>query len=135
MSGFVFLNGSSRLPCRKMEPTDAITLPSPQPPSVRKGLVLLILVNKVVFKFRFEDFPGGPVVKNLPANSGDTGLSPFPCGIRMIPHAMGLHITEPVHSRAQALQEELPRALPTTVRSPRTSTGKQPRLAATRESL
>ena len=69
MSGFVFLNGSSRLPCRKMEPTDAITLPSPQPPSVRKGLVLLILVNKVVFKFRFEDFPGGPVVKNLPANS------------------------------------------------------------------
>ena len=78
MSGFVFLNGSSRLPSREMEPTDAITLPSPQPPSVRKGLVLLILVNKVVFKFRFEDFPGGPVVKNLPANSGDTGLSPGP---------------------------------------------------------
>ena len=22
-----------------------------------------------------EDFPGGPVVKNLPANAGDTGLS------------------------------------------------------------
>ena len=25
-----------------------------------------------------RDFPGGPVVKNLPANSGDTGLSPGP---------------------------------------------------------
>ena len=24
----------------------------------------------------FRDFPGGTVVKNLPANAGDTGLSP-----------------------------------------------------------
>jgi len=24
------------------------------------------------------DFPGGPVVKNLPANAGDTGLIPDP---------------------------------------------------------
>ena len=24
------------------------------------------------------DFPGGPVVKNLPANAGDTGLIPGP---------------------------------------------------------
>ena len=25
-----------------------------------------------------EDFPGGPVVKNRPANAGDTGLTPGP---------------------------------------------------------
>ena len=28
--------------------------------------------------YGFEDFPGGAVVKNLPANAGDTGLSPGP---------------------------------------------------------
>ena len=26
----------------------------------------------------FKDFPGGAVVKNLPANAGDTGSSPGP---------------------------------------------------------
>ena len=26
----------------------------------------------------YEDFPGGAVVKNLPANAGDTGSSPGP---------------------------------------------------------
>ena len=34
------------------------------------------------FKYRqdkqFQDFPGGAVVKNLPANAGDTGSSPGP---------------------------------------------------------
>ena len=33
------------------------------------------------------DFPGGPVVKNLPANSGNMGLISGP-GTK-IPHAMG----------------------------------------------
>ena len=28
--------------------------------------------------FNFRDFPGGAVVKNLPANAGDKGLSPGP---------------------------------------------------------
>ena len=28
------------------------------------------------FKNLKEDFPGGPVVKNLPANAGDMGSSP-----------------------------------------------------------
>ena len=27
-------------------------------------------------KIQFVGFPGGPVVKNLPANAGDTGLIP-----------------------------------------------------------
>ena len=33
------------------------------------------------------DFPGGPVVKNLPSNAGDTGLIPG-WGTK-IPHAVG----------------------------------------------
>ena len=33
------------------------------------------------------DFPGGPVVKNLPANAGDVDLIPDPGS--MIPHAAG----------------------------------------------
>ena len=31
-----------------------------------------------------RDFPGGAVVKNLPANAGDTGLSPGPGGSHML---------------------------------------------------
>ena len=27
-----------------------------------------------VHTFKFRDFPGGPVVRNLPANAGDTSL-------------------------------------------------------------
>ena len=29
-----------------------------------------------VFKKYWEDFPGGPVVTNMPANAGDTGSIP-----------------------------------------------------------
>ena len=36
--------------------------------------------------FCLEDFPGGPVIENLPPNSGDTGLIPGQ-GTK-IPHAM-----------------------------------------------
>ena len=32
--------------------------------------------RKEIIKVRAEDFPGGAVVKNLPANAGDTGSSP-----------------------------------------------------------
>ena len=31
----------------------------------------------------YPDFPGGPVVKNLPANAGDMGLIPGPGGYCM----------------------------------------------------
>ena len=31
-----------------------------------------------------RDFPGGTVVKNLPANAGDTGSSPGPGGSHML---------------------------------------------------
>ena len=34
------------------------------------------VVRVILLKHEAEDFPGGAVVKNLPANAGDTGLSP-----------------------------------------------------------
>ena len=34
--------------------------------------------EKHSLKTDFWDFPGGAVVKNLPANAGDTGVSPGP---------------------------------------------------------
>ena len=57
--------------------------------------MVIILVNKTVVHWKFATrvdltcshhkkilkfwgFPGGAVVKNLPANAGDTGLSPGP---------------------------------------------------------
>ena len=36
------------------------------------------LKQNVSFKRGGQGFPGGAVVKNLPANAGDTGLSPGP---------------------------------------------------------
>ena len=35
-------------------------------------------VQTIVFKIGSRDFPGGAVVKNPPANAGDTGSSPGP---------------------------------------------------------
>jgi len=67
----------------------------------------------------FEDFPGGLVVKNLPANSGDTGSIPdlgrfhVPCGN----WAHMPQLLKPIYPRACALQWEA-----TVTRSPSTST-------------
>ena len=33
----------------------------------------------LLYKIQVEDFPGGAVVKNPPANAGDTGSSPGSC--------------------------------------------------------
>ena len=55
------------------------------------------------------DFPGGPVVKNLPSNEGDTGS--IPVQGNKSPHAMmqleSLHAatTEPLRSRALELRQ------------------------------
>ena len=38
----------------------------------------------VVKTLHFRDFPGGAVVKNPPANAGDTGSSPGPGGSHML---------------------------------------------------
>ena len=35
----------------------------------------------------FRDFPGGPVVKDLPSSAGDTG--PIPVQGSKVPHAQG----------------------------------------------
>ena len=58
-----------------------------------------------------RDFPGGPVVKNLPSNAGDTGLIPGQGS--KIPHAKQLSphtaTTEPTarNGRPGLLQEDL----------------------------
>ena len=41
--------------------------------------------EKALKRKRYRDFPGGAVVKNLPANAGDTGSSPGP---GRFPHAV-----------------------------------------------
>ena len=45
--------------------------------SIRKDIIKLNL-TKLTLKHRFEDFLGGAVVKNPPANAGDTGSNPGP---------------------------------------------------------
>ena len=40
--------------------------------------------NVIILKDMEKDFPGGPVVKNLPANEGDMGLSPGPERFHML---------------------------------------------------
>ena len=70
-----------------------------------------------------QDFLGGPVVKNLPSNAGDTGLI---CGWgTKIPHAAGqlsprATTTEPVHSRAR--KPQLERSPCAAMKSPRITT-------------
>ena len=38
----------------------------------------IIHFSKIIHKKQTQDFPGGAVVKNPPANAGDMGLSPGP---------------------------------------------------------
>ena len=57
------------------------------------------------------NFPGGPVVKNPPANSGDTGSIPGQ-GTRshmpMYNEARATQLLKPVYPRAHAPQQEKP---------------------------
>ena len=46
------------------------------------------------------DFPGGPVVKNLPANAGDMGSIPGPRGFPM-PHSNNASVLELLKSMLQ----------------------------------
>ena len=56
-----------------------------------------------------RDFPGGTVVKNLPANAGDTGSSPC-LGRSRVPQLLSpcATTTEARMPRAHALQQEKP---------------------------
>ena len=49
--------------------------------------IALCLKNKIdtLIKISFGGFPGGAVVKNLPANAGDMGSSPGPGRSHMPP--------------------------------------------------
>ena len=42
----------------------------------KKAGVAILISDKTDFKIKTRGFPGAAVVKNLPANVGDTGLSP-----------------------------------------------------------
>ena len=41
-----------------------------------KGTILGWLCNTQILKKQKQDFPGGPVVKNLPSNTGEVGSIP-----------------------------------------------------------
>ena len=43
-----------------------------------------VLINLLLKKKKKRDFPGGAMVKNLPANAGDMGSSPGPGGSHML---------------------------------------------------
>ena len=91
-------------------------------------------------------FPGGSVVKNIPANARDMGLIPgwedFTCSKATKSCASQL-LSQPLSCNYQAQVPQLLKpSCPcsatreaTTMRSPTTAAGKQPLLAATRENL
>ena len=62
-----------------------------------------------IYKRLYKDFSGGPEVKNLPTNAGDTGLIPSPRP--KIPHAMeqlSPHALEPMlRNKRSHLSEKL----------------------------
>ena len=69
------------------------------------------------------DFPGGTVVKNLPANAGDMGSSPGPGRSYMlwsnsarVPQVLSLHTTT---TEAHVPRAHAPRQEATAMRSPR----------------
>ena len=71
-------------------------------------------------KKHIQDFPGGTVVKNLPANAGDTGSSPGP-GRSHTPRNNEAHAPQllSLRSRGHKLQLLSPRATTTEARIPR----------------
>ena len=74
---------------------------------------LTLLPYPILQESLYWDFPGGPVVENLPSNAVDTGLIPGQ-GTK-IPHAAGqlslcATTTEPMRSGARMPQLESPRA-------------------------
>ena len=44
----------------------------------KESTIAKVILEMKAWKLNIWDFPGGPVVKNSPANSGDTGLIPGP---------------------------------------------------------
>ena len=71
-------------------------------------------------EYKHRDFPGGAVVKNLPANAGDTGSSPGP-GTSHMPWSNYAHAPQLVSLRSRAHKPQLlsPCATTTEVSAPR----------------
>ena len=67
----------------------------------RYGSHHLIYVKKYI-----RDFPGGAVVKNLPANVGDTGLSPGP-GRSHMPRSKQACVPQLLSLRSRAREPQL----------------------------
>ena len=67
-----------------------------------------------VLKGQLGDFPGGPVVKNLPFNTGDLGLIPGQ-GIK-IPHVLGQ--LSPSTTTTEPRAPQLERSLCATTKTP-----------------
>ena len=72
------------------------------------GLFLYIYISLYI-RNNYQDFPGGPVVKNLPASAGNTGLTPGPGGshVPQSSWACVLQLLSPP-SRARVPQQERP---------------------------
>ena len=97
-------------------------------PLTRVSWAHIRMKNDVVFKllkWKLLGFPGGAVVKNLPANAGDTGLSPGPGRPHMLwsywaraPQLLSLNAYSPCSTTREA----------TAMRSPRTATKSSPHL-------
>lgn len=78
-----------------------------------------------------EDFPGDPMVRNRPANAGDTGLNRGPGRLRALRNSQ-THAHCRHSSRAGALQQE---KTPQRNGKPHTTTREKTPLATARESL
>ena len=85
----------------------------------RQGAISWVHLSRI--KPVSRSFPGGSVVKNPPANAGDTGPIPglgrshMPRGNRAhVPQLLSPELLKPVHTRAQALRQKQspPRAAP-----------------------
>ena len=64
-----------------------------------KGTVAQMINMWYILKGNYNDFPSGPVVKDMSWNAGDAGL--FLCQRTQIPHAteqLGLHVSNRVYT-------------------------------------
>ena len=94
---------------RKLQKVTTALVPLVQ--STTQGSLFVLLLD--ILNCLIRDFPGGPVVKNLPSNAGDTGS--IPGRGTKIPHAAGQQspratTTGPAYHnyRAHALQLQSP---------------------------
>ena len=81
---------------------------------------------KVLISLHPWDFPGGAVVKNLPANAGDTGSSPGP-GKSHMPRSNLAHVPQLLSLCSRACEPQLlsPCATTTEAHMPRAGAPQQ----------